>query len=48
LKGRDFDTIEVIVTIAGGTVTLTEHKFQEAIKVAEAMGTVQIRGRVLF
>jgi hypothetical protein len=49
LKGRHFDTIEVIEAESQTVLnTLTEHDFQDAFKMAEALGTVHTRGRGLL
>jgi hypothetical protein len=47
LKGRHFDTVEVIeAELRAMLSTLTEHDFQKRLKkMAEALGTVQTRGR---
>jgi hypothetical protein len=49
LKGRRFDTTEVIEAESRVVPnTLTEHDFQDAFKkMAEALGMVHVRGRVL-
>jgi hypothetical protein len=49
LKGRHFDTIEVMGAESQAVLsTLTEHHFQDAFKMAEALGTVHTRGRGLL
>jgi hypothetical protein len=50
LTGCHFDTIEVIETESQAVLnTLIEHAFQDELKkIAEALGTVHMRGRVLL
>jgi hypothetical protein len=49
LKGRHFDTIEVIEAELQTVLnTLTEHDFLDALKMAEALGTVHTRGMDYF
>jgi hypothetical protein len=49
LKGRHFDTTEMMEAESQAVLnTLTEHDFQDAVKMAEALGTVHMHGRRLF
>jgi hypothetical protein len=49
LKGRQFYITEVIGAESQAVLnTLTEHDFQDALKMAEALGTVHTHGRRLF
>jgi hypothetical protein len=49
LKACHFDTIEVIeAELQTMLNTLTEHDFQVALKMVEALGTVHTRGRELL
>jgi hypothetical protein len=49
LKGHHFDTIEVIESESQAVLnTLTERDFQDALKIAEALGSVHSRGRLLL
>jgi hypothetical protein len=44
LKGRHFDTTEVMETESQAVLnTLAEHDFQDAFRIAEALGTVRTR-----
>jgi hypothetical protein len=46
LKGRHFDTIEVTEAESQAALNiLTEHEFQGAFKMAEALGIVHTRGK---
>jgi hypothetical protein len=46
LKGRHFNTTEVIEAGSHAVLsTFTEHDFQDTLKMAEALQTVQKRGR---
>jgi hypothetical protein len=48
LKGRHFDTTEAMEAESQAVLnTLTEHDLQDAFKMAEVLGTVQSRGRVM-
>jgi hypothetical protein len=49
LKGRHFDTTEGMEAESQAVLnTLTEHDFQDAFKMAEALGTVYKRGKGLL
>jgi hypothetical protein len=49
LRGRHSDTIEVTEVESQAVLnTFTEHDFQDALKMAEALGTVHKQGRGLF
>jgi hypothetical protein len=48
LKDHHFDTVDVIEAESQVVNTLTEHDFQDTFKMAQALGTVHMRGRGLF